>query len=94
MLAFGLVDSLAKMDDVDEIFKYAAGGFRDFTRIASSDPTMWRDICVNNREALLASMDRYLDDMKAIYAAVDKGDADRLQEIFSTAKTTRDKFCG
>ena len=94
MLAFGLVDSLAKMDDVDEIFKYAAGGFRDFTRIASSDPTMWRDICVNNREALMASMDRYLDDMKEIYAAVAKGDGDKLQEIFSMAKMTRDKFCG
>ena len=94
MLAFGLVDSLAKMEDVDEIFKYAAGGFRDFTRIASSDPTMWRDICVNNRDALMSSMERYLDDMKEIYAAVDKGDADKLQEIFSTAKSTRDKFCG
>ncbi len=94
MLAFGLVDSLARMDDVEEIFRYAAGGFRDFTRIASSDPTMWRDICINNREALMQSMQRYLDDMKAIYSAVDQADADALMEIFSRAKSLRDQFCG
>lgn len=94
MLAFGLVDSLAQMDDVDEIFRYAAGGFRDFTRIASSDPTMWRDICINNRDALMQSMERYLDDMREIYSAVDNADADKLMKIFDRAKTTRDKFCG
>jgi prephenate dehydrogenase len=94
MLAFGLVDSLSRMDDVQEIFRYAAGGFRDFTRIASSDPTMWRDICVHNREAILKSMDRYVKDMHDIYDAVDKGDADELMAIFSRAKATRDQFLG
>lgn len=94
MLAFGLVDSLARMDDVDEIFRYAAGGFRDFTRIASSDPTMWRDICINNREALMQSMERYLDDMRELYSAVDAGDADKLMQMFVRAKSTRDQFCG
>ena len=52
MLAFGLVDALARMKENDEIFRYAAGGFRDFTRIASSNPVMWRDICLANRVAL------------------------------------------
>lgn len=94
MLAFGLVDSLARMDDVQEIFRYAAGGFRDFTRIASSDPTMWKDICIHNREALLEAMDRYVADVKDIYDAVDKGDGDALLEIFARAKATRDQFCG
>ena len=94
MLAFGLVDSLARMDDVDEIFRYAAGGFRDFTRIASSDPTMWRDICINNRDALLESMERYLEDMRELYSAVDQADADKLMQMFARAKATRDQFCG
>ncbi|EDY87605.1 Prephenate dehydrogenase [gamma proteobacterium HTCC5015] len=93
MLAFGLVDSLARMDDVDEIFRYAAGGFRDFTRIASSDPVMWRDICLNNRDALLDAMQRYVKDVRDIYKAVDEADGDTLLEIFQRAKTTRDKFC-
>ena len=93
MLAFGLVDSLAKMDDVDEIFRYAAGGFRDFTRIASSDPVMWRDICINNREALMQSMERYLEDMRELYSAVDSSDADKLMHMFARAKATRDQFC-
>ena len=52
MLAFGLVDMLARLKENDEVFRYAAGGFRDFTRIASSNPVMWRDICIANRQAL------------------------------------------
>lgn len=94
MLAFGLVDSLSSNKDVNEIFRYAAGGFRDFTRIASSDPVMWRDICLSNRDALLAAMDTYLVDMKALYKAVDTADADALMNIFSNAKATRDQFMG
>ena len=60
LLAFGLVDSLAKRHENLEIFRYAAGGFRDFTRIAGSHPEMWRDICVANRVALLEELDAYL----------------------------------
>ena len=63
MLAYSLVDALARMKENDEIFRYAAGGFRDFTRIASSNPVMWRDICIANREALSSMMDRYSAEM-------------------------------
>ena len=63
MLAFGLVDALARMRENDEIFRYAAGGFRDFTRIASSNPVMWRDICIANREALGQVLRNFSDEM-------------------------------
>ncbi len=92
MLAFGLVDSLARMKDNDEIFRYAAGGFRDFTRIASSDPVMWRDICIHNQEALVKMMQRYKDDLNEIELAIGNGDGDLLLEIFTRAKESRDRF--
>jgi prephenate dehydrogenase len=92
ILAFTLVDCLNKVDDVDEVFKYAAGGFRDFTRIASSDPVMWRDICINNSEAILAMMHSYQADMDNLKKAIQTSDADELLKIFSNAKQARDKF--
>ncbi len=92
MLAFGLVDSLARMNDHDEIFRYAAGGFRDFTRIASGDPVMWRDICLANPEALLEMMARYENDLHDIKHAITAADGDSLLEIFTRAKQARDKF--
>jgi len=94
MLAFGLVDSLARMRDNDEIFRYAAGGFRDFTRIASSDPVMWRDICLANRSALLDMMARYKEDLRLIEDAIEAADGEALLEIFTRAKAARDRFCG
>ena len=93
MLAFGLVDSLARMRDNDEIFRYAAGGFRDFTRIASSDPVMWRDICIHNRQAILDMTARYQADLEEMVRAIERGDGDALLEIFSRAKAARDRFC-
>ncbi len=93
MLAFGLVDSLARLREHDEIFRYAAGGFRDFTRIASSDPVMWRDICLANRDAILSMMQRYRDDLAEIEEAIRDGDGDQLLEIFQRAKGARDRFC-
>ncbi len=93
LLAFGLVDTLAKMSDKQEIFAYAAGGFRDFTRIASSDPQMWRDICVSNEPALLALLDRFEVDLKRLREAIANDDGDYLLEVFSHAKAARDRFC-
>jgi prephenate dehydrogenase len=92
MLAFGLVDSLARLSDRVEIFRYAAGGFRDFTRIASSDPVMWKDICMANADALLEALRRFETDMQEIHTAVEQRDAERLLEIFSRAKAARDEF--
>lgn len=92
ILAFGLVDSLARENDVEEIFRFAAGGFRDFTRIAASDPAVWRDICLRNREALLQALRHYREDLDDLEKAIAAGDADKLMEIFTRAKTARDKF--
>lgn len=92
ILAFGLVDSLARENNVEEIFRFAAGGFRDFTRIAASDPAVWRDICLRNREALLNALRSYRADLDDLETAIANGDADKLMEIFTRAKTARDKF--
>lgn len=92
ILAFGLVDTLSSMSDRDEIFQYAAGGFRDFSRIASSDPVMWRDICIENSQAILAIMDRYLKDLDGLKHAIANADGDALQTIFTRAKIARDGY--
>ncbi|CAK0763876.1 prephenate dehydrogenase [Gammaproteobacteria bacterium] len=92
LLAFTLVDVLARMDDSWEIFHYAAGGFRDFTRIAGSDPVMWRDICLANRTHLLAMLDRYRDGLDQMATAITTGDGDRLHQIFSHARAAREYF--
>jgi len=92
MLAFALVDCLNNLDDVDEIFKYAAGGFRDFTRIASSDPVMWRDICLNNSEAILAMMNNYQKQIDGLKDSIQKGDGEAVLKIFTDAKNARDEF--
>lgn len=93
MLAFGLVDALARGDDPAGVFRYAAGGFRDFTRIASSDPVVWRDICLANREALLSALDAYREDLDALADEVRAGDGEGLLTRFERAKAARDRFC-
>lgn len=92
VLAFGLVHCLENMDDIEDIFRFAAGGFRDVTRIASSDPTMWRDICLNNREPILEMMQRYRGELDMLYKALESADGEKLIEVFQHAKNTRDKF--
>jgi len=92
MLAYALVDTLARMDDSQEIFSYAAGGFRDFTRIASSDPDMWHDICLANREALLGMMRRFKDDLQLLIDAIEQGDSEFLKQTFTRAKQARDTY--
>ncbi len=92
MLAFVLVESLARLSEQREIFEYAAGGFRDFTRIASSDPVMWRDICLANRDALLAVLETFRDDLDDLTAAIRDQDSARVLRIFQDAKAARDAF--
>jgi len=92
MLAFALVSHLSKMSDQDEIFAYAAGGFRDFTRIASSDPVMWRDVCLANGDALLELIDGFQQELGEVAEAIRGRDADALLEHFRSAKQTRDQL--
>ncbi len=92
MLAFSLVDSLAKMKENDEIFRYAAGGFRDFTRIASSNPVMWRDICLANQDALGNMLHRFADEITDLANALKEGDGKHLLDTFERAKTARDRY--
>ena len=92
MLAFGLVDTLARMKENDEIFRYAAGGFRDFTRIASSNPVMWRDICVANGPALSKMLGAFADEMNELAQIIAAGDGEHLLEVFSRAKAARDRY--
>ena len=94
MLAFALVDCLNNLEDIDEIFQYAAGGFRDFTRIASSDPVMWRDICLHNNQPIIDMIDRYQGELGKIRAAMEADDGEALKQIFQRAKDVRDDFCG
>jgi len=92
MLAFGLVDALSRMKENDEIFRYAAGGFRDFTRIASSNPVMWRDICIANAPALSKMLSAFADEMKDLADTIAAGNGEHLLEIFERAKAARDRY--
>ncbi len=92
MLAYTLVDVLGRMQDRVEIFRYAAGGFRDFTRIASSDPQMWHDVCLANREAMIGVLEHFSGDLDKLIGAVKDGDGEYLFDVFSRAKVFRDKF--
>lgn len=92
VLAYTLVDALARSDASDDIFRFAAGGFRDFTRIASSDPVMWRDISIANRSALLDAIDNFSGHLAVLRSAVADQDAEQLLDIFTRAKRARDDF--
>ena len=92
VLAFALVNSLTRIGESDEIFRYAAGGFRDFTRIASSDPVMWRDICLANGDAILQLIDRFSGDLQQLADAVRQHDGETLQTVFASAKQARDRY--
>lgn len=92
MLAYTLVDTLARLDDRAEIFRYAAGGFRDFTRIASSDPCMWHDICVANREQLLEMIALFGADLERLAAAIRNDDRAAILDTFQRAKRARDNL--
>jgi prephenate dehydrogenase len=90
VLAYALVDLLARLDGDGTLFDFAAGGFQDFTRIAASDPAMWRDICLANRAALGTVLHRYRQDLDALAAAIERGDAGTLEQVFARAKRARD----
>ena len=92
VLAYTLVESLARLSDDGEVFEYAAGGFRDFTRIASSDPVMWRDICLANGDAIQLMIQHFVTDLQELTAAIEHHDGQKLLDIFTSAKAARDRY--
>jgi prephenate dehydrogenase len=92
VLAFALVDQVARHRDAKRLFSYAAGGFRDFTRIASSQPEMWRDICLANSKALLAELRRYGGELERVKRMLERGDAKALEALFAGARDARDRW--
>jgi prephenate dehydrogenase len=94
MLAYALVHQLSNLNDNEEIFRYASGGFRDFTRIASSDPVMWRDVCIANGDALVMLIEQYQQELDKITAAIKTEDVDELLRLFGRAKSERDSLIG
>ena len=92
VLAFALVEELAGRADAEELFRYAAGGFRDFTRIASSSPEMWRDICLANRDSLAAELEVYGTQLETLRRLVLTGDSAALQALFERARVARNAW--
>lgn len=92
LIAFSLVDTLAGEEQNMEIFRYAAGGFRDFTRIAASDPVMWHDIFLSNREAVLRVIDHFTEDLGNLRQAIEDQDGAALLRVFTRAQAARNHF--
>jgi cyclohexadieny/prephenate dehydrogenase len=91
LIAYSIVDTAANLEDYTkaEVIKYSASGFRDFTRIAASDPVMWRDIFLNNRDAVLETLQRFNEDLTALQKAIRQGDGPQLQEVFTRTRAIR-----
>jgi len=91
LIAYNIVCTAHDMESVDEgdVVKYSAGGFRDFTRIAASDPVMWRDVFLNNREAVLECLGRFSEDLAALQRAIRWGDGEALMREFTRARGVR-----
>lgn len=92
MLSFALVDQIAGYSDAGKLFRQTGGGFRDTVRIAGSSPEMWRDICMANRDALLAALDDYLDELERLRGLLEASDAGALESCFATARAARAKW--
>ena len=91
LIAFNIVNTAAHLERVTdmEVIKFSAGGFRDFTRIAASDPTMWRDVFLNNREAVLEMLGRFTEDLIHLQRSIRYGDGDTLFKLFTEARQVR-----
>jgi cyclohexadieny/prephenate dehydrogenase len=91
LIAFNIVNTAAHLERVtdSEVIKFSAGGFRDFTRIAGSDPTMWRDVFLNNKEAVIEMLGRFTEDLTYLQRAIRYGDGDILFKMFAEARTVR-----
>jgi cyclohexadieny/prephenate dehydrogenase len=91
LIAYNIVGTAAHLEEVtqSEVMKFAAGGFRDFTRIAASDPTMWRDVFLNNKQAVLEMLGRFTEDLTALQRAIRFSDGDALFELFTRTRAIR-----
>ena len=91
LIAYNIVGTAADLETVtqSEVMKFSAGGFRDFTRIAASDPTMWRDIFLHNQEAVLEMLGRFTEDLTALQRAIRWGDGDALFDLFTRTRAIR-----
>ena len=91
LIAYTIVGTASDLEDVTrgEVIKYSAGGFRDFTRIAASDPTMWRDVFLHNREAVLEMLDRFLTDLAMMREAIRAGDGETMFDLFARTRGIR-----
>ena len=91
LIAYTIVGTASDMEEVtrSEVIKYSAGGFRDFTRIAASDPTMWRDVFLANKDAVLDMLQRFSEDLTALQRAIRWGKGDELFDLFSKTRTIR-----
>ena len=94
LLAFALVDDIARKPHADLLFQYAASGFRDFTRIAASSPEMWRDISLANREALLGELDAYLSQLTGLRAMLAASDGAAIEAVYANARRARRRWTG
>ncbi len=94
LIAYNIVGTAADLEEVtqSEVIKFSAAGFRDFTRIAASDPTMWRDVFLSNREAVLEALGRFTEDLTALQRAIRRGDGDSLFDLFSRTRAIRRKI--
>ena len=91
LIAYTIVGTASDLEEVtqSEVIKYSAGGFRDFTRIAASDPTMWRDVFLANKDAVLEMLQRFSEDLTSLQRAIRWGDGDTLFELFSRTREIR-----
>ena len=92
VLAFALVDMIAQRADAKELLSFSGAGFRDFTRIASSSPEMWRDICIANRDMLLAGLQAYQGELAALAKLLEAGDGQGLERTFTSARVARNAW--
>jgi len=92
VLAYALVDEIARRPNTEQLFGFAAGGFRDFSRIAASSPEMWRDICLANRDAILAELDAYQTQLTRLRQMIERGDGAALEAVFNNARDARNQW--
>ena len=92
VVAFTVVDMLSRHQACEDVFKYSAGGFRDFTRIASGDPVMWRDICLSNKDEINEILEQLIGQLTHVNELVSNGDAQKLESVFANARSTRNEL--